>query len=77
MLWFFSNGKVRLKVGTRLDTVTGEYIVDIERPNAAVEVHRFADESRCSEFLSAFENQLTVDGWISDGVTITGQTTTH
>jgi len=71
MLWFFSKDRARLRVMTSMDAETGEFLVEVDRPNRQSEVHRFADEDLCSEYLSALEGELDAEHWVSDGVRLT------
>jgi hypothetical protein len=56
---------------TSIDAGTGEFLVEIDWPNRGAEVHRFADEDLCSEYLSALEGELDARHWVSDGVRLT------
>jgi hypothetical protein len=71
MLWFFAKGAARLRIVTWLDETTGEYVVEVQWPDRGVEIQRFETESRCSEYLSTFESELTANDWIPAGVRLT------
>jgi hypothetical protein len=57
-----------MRIFTSLDSVTGEYLVEIDWPGREPEVHRFAQESACAAYLSTLEHELEAEQWESDGV---------
>src|SRR6478735_93652 len=58
MLWLFSKGSAKLRVLTSRDGLTGDWIVELDRPNCVPEIYRFADQGSCEAYLSALEQEL-------------------
>ena len=67
MVWFFERGGEVCRVETRSDAATGQFVVEITRPDGAVESERYDTRALFQERLNALEAQLQADSWIHAG----------
>ena len=63
MVWFFARGTQSLRVETRYDADTREYVLVLPRENGEEQVERFADVEAFRTRLEALEEQLQADHW--------------
>jgi len=60
MLWFFERDDESLKLETRYDNDTSEFVVIVRYPNGHEHSERFTDGDKCRLWLEAFEQNLAV-----------------
>ena len=63
MLWFFDRDDESLKLETRYDNETSEFVVIVRYPNGAEHQKRFADISEFRQWLEVFERDLAMQRW--------------
>ena len=67
MLWFFERGQKSLRLETRYDNATSEFVVMVRYPDGREQSERFAEGDACRRWLEAFEQNLAVQDWIGRG----------
>jgi hypothetical protein len=65
MLWFFSRDAESLRVETRYDNETSEYLLVLKRAEALPEIERFSDRAAFHQRLVQLENCLSRDSWVA------------
>jgi hypothetical protein len=68
MLWIYQRGSEMLRVETRFDNDTEEYVLIVYREDGTQQAARFKDDARFQAKLETLEKQLDRDSWQSDGV---------
>ena len=63
MVWFYRNGKGELRIETRFNDTTGEYVLDLAWPGQPIVTERFTDEGTFRARTIALEQQLEADHW--------------
>lgn len=63
-MWFFARGDDAVRVETRFDNVTREYILEITKPDRTVDTQRFSDRAVFQTRLEKIEAQLEADSWV-------------
>ena len=61
MLWFFQNGDGKLRLETRFDNSTGQYVAIVQWPDGREQVEKFDDVRTFRDRLCALEDQLASD----------------
>jgi hypothetical protein len=64
MVWFFGRGSETVKVQTRFDNVTREYVLEIAWGDGRVETERFRELSDFEARTKAVEQRLKSDSWV-------------
>jgi hypothetical protein len=64
MVWFFERENERIRVETRFDRNSAEYVVDVARPGEAVETERFRDRAAFRARLQLIEASLASEAWV-------------
>lgn len=67
MVWFFARGNEAVRVETRFDNATREYVLEVGWANRPVEVERFRDHGDFEQRVSAVEAKLRADAWAQVG----------
>jgi len=67
MVFFFSRGGAKVRLETRFDNATREYVLDIVWPDRASEVERFHNTDEFQARLTVLEEQLAADHWTQVG----------
>ena len=67
MIWFFERGARSLRIETRYDNDTSEYVVVVHYPDRPESTTRFADEESCRAWLIELESSLEKDQWARHG----------
>jgi hypothetical protein len=67
MVWFFGRGSETVKVQTRFDNVTREYVLEIAWGDGRVETERFRELSDFEARTKAVEQRLKSDSWAQIG----------
>ena len=64
MLWFFERDQKCLRLETRYDNDTSEFVVMVRYPDGREQSERFTDGGVFRGWLEAFEQHLAVQHWI-------------
>lgn len=67
MIWFWSREKEKMRLETRYDNDTSEYVMVVERPDGKREIERFSDIGVFRTRLIALEQRLEADRWTQSG----------
>ena len=70
MLWFFERDDESLKLETRYDNDTSEFVVIVRYPNGREQTERFTDSDEYGAWLEAFERNLEHQHWTRRGPVI-------
>jgi len=63
MLWFFDRGDECLRVETRHDNDTSEFVATVDYPDGSQRVERFGTVGDFRDWLIAFERLLREERW--------------
>lgn len=63
MIWLFERGDRATRVVTRLDSVTSEYILEVQWSDGAATLETFSDPESFKARLVALEQQLVAEEW--------------
>jgi hypothetical protein len=67
MLWFFDRDDESLKLETRYDNETSEFVAVVRYPNGVEHEKRFADAGEFRTWLQGFERDLALQRWTGRG----------
>ena len=67
MIWLFERGEEVVRLETRIDAGSGEYVVEITWASRPREVLRFRDQEAFRSRLVALEQQLAQENWTQLG----------
>ena len=67
MIWFFARGNEAVRVETRFDNASGEYVLEIEWPNKPLEIERFRDHAAFEARVAGIEARLRTESWAQVG----------
>lgn len=67
MLWFFSRNDETLRLETRYDNATSEYVLVVRWPDGQSASERFSDPAAFRERLVALESGLEQERWALAG----------
>lgn len=67
MIWFFNRDNEELRVETRFDNDTHEFVVTVRFPSGLSETERFSTLERCRARLIALEHRLENERWTNSG----------
>jgi hypothetical protein len=67
MIWFFSRENQKMRLETRYDNDTSEFVVAIERPDGRRETERFSDIVAYRKRLVVLERQCEAEHWTRSG----------
>ena len=70
MLWIYGRGQQSLRLETRLDQQTGEYVLISYHDDGSQQVERFNDATSFQNRLGALEKQLVTEQWQITGAPI-------
>ena len=65
MIWLFERGDRVARVVTRVDSASGDYLLDLEWSDGLNEVERYSELSAFQARIQALEQQLLAEEWIS------------
>lgn len=68
MLWIYQRGSEMLRVETRFDNDTEEYVLIVYREDGTQQAARFKDGDLFQTSLETLEKHLDSESWQSDGV---------
>jgi hypothetical protein len=63
MLWFFERDKQSLRVETRYDNGSSQFVVIVTWPDGREQTERFADPEVCRTWLTDFDQSLEAERW--------------
>ena len=63
MVWFYERSGGALRVETRFDSATNEYVLDVTWPGRPVSTERFIDTAAFESRILALERQLEAERW--------------
>ncbi len=67
MLWFFERNDESLKIETRYDNDTSEYVVIVRYPDGHEQAERFTNGNEFGRWLKTFERNLELQQWTRHG----------
>lgn len=67
MLWLFDRNDQHLRLETRYDNDTSEYVLILNWPDGREETERFADQQDYRRRLVALENRFETERWVRHG----------
>jgi hypothetical protein len=67
MLWIYARGQESLRIETRFDNGTGEYVLIFYRDDGSQQIERFQDPDSFGSRLETLEQQLNTEAWRSEG----------
>jgi hypothetical protein len=67
MLWFFARGQQAIRIETRYDAGTKEYVLDIDWADRPPDTERFGDVEAFRARVIALERQLKDEAWMQVG----------
>jgi hypothetical protein len=67
VVWFYKRHDGALRIETRFDAVTNEYVLDVAWPDRPAETERFSDAEQFRIRTVALERQLDADNWTQIG----------
>jgi hypothetical protein len=67
MIWFFERGKETLRIETRYDRETTEYVAALHYPDGREQEQRFPTLEEFGRWLRATESRLQLERWTSPG----------
>ena len=67
MLWFYERDNLALRLETRYDNTTGEYLAVLHHPDGREEVQRFSRLEGFRQWLLTLEQMLVADRWTQKG----------
>ena len=70
MLWFFEREDLSLRLETRYDNQTSEFIVTVQWPDGRMQTERFADLEACRGWLAVFDETIEAEQWKPKGPVI-------
>jgi hypothetical protein len=62
VVWFYASSNGTARVETRVDSVTNEYVLEMEWPNRPIAVERFSDVVAFDVRVRQVERQLETEG---------------
>ncbi len=67
MLWFYEREQLQLRLETRYDNASAEYVAVLVRPDGRQETHRFQRAEAFQQWLKTLEQTLIDDRWTQKG----------
>jgi hypothetical protein len=67
MLWFYERDTIVLRLETRYDSKTAEYVALLHYPDGRQELERFSKLEAFRQWLVALEETLAADHWTQKG----------
>lgn len=68
MVWIYLRGSESLRVETRFDNETNEYVLNVYREDGTQQAARFKDAALFQARLETLEKDLDRESWQADGV---------
>jgi len=70
MLWIYERSNETLRIETKFDNATAEYLLIIHWPDGTEQAERFSGGANFQLRLEGLEQQLSTEAWQSRGVTM-------
>jgi hypothetical protein len=67
MLWLYEKDNESIRLETRYDNDTREYVVVVHYPDGRQLEERFPNPEACREWLLSLENNLDAEHWVRRG----------
>ena len=67
MIWFYERDKVALRLETRYDNKTAEYVAVLHHPDGRQDLQRFSKLETFRQWLMGLEQTLAADRWTQKG----------
>jgi hypothetical protein len=67
MIWIFERQQEVLRVETRFDIETAEFVLRLTAPSGAVQVERFRNVATFQQRLEVLEAELEAERWVQQG----------
>jgi hypothetical protein len=67
MVWFYKRSDAALRIETRFDSITSEYVLDVTWPGRSVATERFRDSAAFETSVLMLEQQLETEHWVQVG----------
>ncbi|MGB7220035.1 MAG: hypothetical protein WBD07_14655 [Vicinamibacterales bacterium] len=67
MLWFFDRNDQHLRLETRYDNATSEYVLVVNWPDGREDTERFTDREAYRQRLAVMESRLEAERWMRHG----------
>ena len=67
MLWFFERNKESLRLETRYDNDSKEFVVTVFWSDGRQQTERFTDVELCRTWLTGLEQSLASEHWVMSG----------
>jgi hypothetical protein len=67
VIWFFEKNGQAVRLETRFDNASQEYVIVIDWADRPSETERFGDYGRFHSRIVALEQRLTLEKWTQDG----------
>jgi hypothetical protein len=67
VLWFYSQDLLTVKIETRYDNDTEEYVLIVHRPSEDRQEERFVTLRMFRERILELQKQIRAEGWTQDG----------
>ena len=67
MLWFYERDTTVLRLETRYDSTTAEYVALLHHPDGRQELQRFSTLEALRQWFVALEQTLAADRWTQKG----------
>lgn len=67
MIWFFARGNEAVRVETRFDNASREYVLQIDWASRPLEIERFRDHAAFEARVATVEARLRKEAWAQVG----------
>jgi hypothetical protein len=67
MVWFYERTGASLRIETRFDSATGEYVLQVERPGKPTTTERFRNAQAFEMRVVSIEQHLMAERWTQVG----------
>ncbi len=67
MVWFFKRADDALRIETRFESATNEYVLEVTWPGRPVQIERFRDGVAFETYVTTLERQLDAEHWEQAG----------
>jgi hypothetical protein len=67
MIWFFQRAGAEMRVVTRFDQTSGEYVVEVAWPGRDTAIERYTDYDAFNQRVQRLHKELMESRWIQHG----------
>jgi hypothetical protein len=68
VVWFFQRAGAEMRVVTRFDQMTGDYVVEVQWPGQANAIERYSDYDAFNQRVQRLHSELMESRWIQLGM---------